>query len=464
MTLAVRFTFLGYGFHATPWGHHVNEGAVEWPPSPWRLVRAIAAGCARSNPTLDRSSLAEWLRPLLAPPSYWVPAASAAHTRHFMPGREGRDLVLDTFVVPDRHEAVVAMWPVRPEQLSGLQAALDLIPYLGRSQSWVAAELTEPREPNVVLVDEAVDIEDREVVRLLAPDPEQAEEATRGLLLTTTEVRSLRLPVPPGSRWLEYARPPLIPDPLPRRRRYRPLPGPVATVARFLIDSPAPPPLTDAVLIGDLARRSAMAWFGRLNDGGMSPTLSGKDAEGRPLHGHRHAFYLATDEDGDRRLDHLTVFVPAGLARSEEDALASVKVLDPGRGRPPLRLVLVGFGAPEALRAPLFETARVWRSHTPFIPVRHMKIRGSGDEKRIVDSPADQLALELERRGMPRPTRIRYLRGARWLEFRLHRPRHEPPGSAHGFEIEFDQEVRGPIVLGRSSHFGLGLFLPAERR
>ena len=34
-------------FHATPWGRHVNEGAVEWPPSPWRFLRATgAAGVA----------------------------------------------------------------------------------------------------------------------------------------------------------------------------------------------------------------------------------------------------------------------------------------------------------------------------------------------------------------------------------------------------------------------------------
>ena len=30
-------------YHATPWGRHVNEGAVEWPPSPWRIVRALIA-------------------------------------------------------------------------------------------------------------------------------------------------------------------------------------------------------------------------------------------------------------------------------------------------------------------------------------------------------------------------------------------------------------------------------------
>ena len=39
----LTFTFPGRRFHATPWGSHVNEGQVEWPPSPWRLCRALLA-------------------------------------------------------------------------------------------------------------------------------------------------------------------------------------------------------------------------------------------------------------------------------------------------------------------------------------------------------------------------------------------------------------------------------------
>jgi CRISPR-associated protein Csb2 len=35
-------------------------------------------------------------------------------------------------------------------------------------------------------------------------------------------------------------------------------------------------------------------------------------------------------------------------------------------------------------------------------------------------------------------------------------------GDAGAFIITFDQEVFGPIALGYGSHFGLGLFVPAE--
>ncbi len=463
MTIAISFRFLGVGFHATPWGHHVNEGALEWPPSPWRLVRAIAAGLARARPETSQRELREGLLPFLEPPVYWLPPAAAAHTRHYMPGKDARDLVFDTFVLPERGQPLVAMWPSDVDGSAQLDAALVLISYIGRSQSWVVAERSEPREPNAAPIgwDVARDSAQHELVRLLAPDPNAPDRALEGLLLGTDEVRSRRLAIPPGSRWLEYTRPAIIADPLPRHDRGQAVTVSLPTVARYLVDSPAAPPITEAILVADLARRAVMAWYGRYSRGMASPILAGKDAAGTPLEGHRHAFYLPTDEDGDRRIDHLTIVAQDGFSIAEQEALARAQTLEPGRGRPTVRLVLLGFGGTSAFHAPLLEPARVWRSHTPFIPVRHLKIRNTTDGKQVVDGPIDQLLLELSRRGYPRPTRVRAIRGARWLEFRLHRPRQEPPGAALGFEIEFSEPVAGPIALGRSCHFGLGTFLPA---
>ncbi|MFH1303100.1 MAG: type I-U CRISPR-associated protein Csb2, partial [Planctomycetota bacterium] len=41
--IAIEMKFPTGKLHATPWGRHVNEGAVEWPPSPWRFLRALLA-------------------------------------------------------------------------------------------------------------------------------------------------------------------------------------------------------------------------------------------------------------------------------------------------------------------------------------------------------------------------------------------------------------------------------------
>ena len=61
--LAIRFVAGRY--HATPWGRHVNEADVAWPPEPWRLLRAFVAQSAfdpqRAYAERVRERYAGWL-------------------------------------------------------------------------------------------------------------------------------------------------------------------------------------------------------------------------------------------------------------------------------------------------------------------------------------------------------------------------------------------------------------------
>ncbi len=74
------FRFPAGRYHATPWGHHVNEGLIEWPPSPWRLLRALlATGYAMlhwptGGPPPEARSLVEKLASVL--PDYRLPKAT----------------------------------------------------------------------------------------------------------------------------------------------------------------------------------------------------------------------------------------------------------------------------------------------------------------------------------------------------------------------------------------------------
>ena len=52
MSITLKLTFPAGRYHATPWGRHVNEGVPEWPPSPWRLLRALVAVWKRACPDL----------------------------------------------------------------------------------------------------------------------------------------------------------------------------------------------------------------------------------------------------------------------------------------------------------------------------------------------------------------------------------------------------------------------------
>jgi len=114
VTLAIRF--LAGQFHATPWNHQVNEGIVEWPPAPWRLLRTLVAVAHRMPEPPQRALLGGLVAKLAtALPAYQLPPTQSAHTRHYMPlvseGEWTTTQVLDTFRVMAKGAAVHVCWP-----------------------------------------------------------------------------------------------------------------------------------------------------------------------------------------------------------------------------------------------------------------------------------------------------------------------------------------------------------------
>ena len=55
----IELRFAANRFHATPWGRHVNEGVPEWPPSPYRLMRALYDAWKRKHPALTEAEVGE---------------------------------------------------------------------------------------------------------------------------------------------------------------------------------------------------------------------------------------------------------------------------------------------------------------------------------------------------------------------------------------------------------------------
>lgn len=146
--VSVILRFVSGRYHGTPWGHHANEGLIEWPPSPWRLLRAListgyTAGLWNGDglPALARSLVT---RLSGAPPRYRLPHVTGAHSRHYMPlarfknNREETTLVFDTWA-NIAGDALGITWdidlPADERQL--LEDLVARLGYLGRSESWV---------------------------------------------------------------------------------------------------------------------------------------------------------------------------------------------------------------------------------------------------------------------------------------------------------------------------------------
>jgi len=448
-------------YHATPWGRNVNEGVVEWPPSPWRLARALVAAWKARVPEFEEADVLEALDLLCDPPDYLLPPFTTGHSRHYLPDTQHRlgvggntDKVLDAFVVTERDGLVAMRWErtLRPEQRRTLSTLLDRVSYLGRAESVCDMRLGEEREDFPELLCTPSGPDEGEGVELLVPERPLTVAA---LTARTVDLRQRRLRYPPGTRLVTYRRPE------PPTTRGSATHRAVRTVeaVRWTITTPARPSVRAAVAMADAVRQAAMSRFGRLNDGQVSPVLAGKDRAGTPLRDHRHAHYLALDLDGDGLLDTLVCWAPGGLGGAEIAALARIDGLAGrsfARDFRPCRLGLEAVGAVEAVIPEVVGPSDRWRSHTPFAPPRH------GRRNRPWDAHVKaEVVRELTYRGLPQPVEAAVEPGE-WLAFRRHRltERLADGRRAIGVRLRFDRPVAGPIVLGALSHFGLGVFLP----
>jgi len=475
VTIAIAFTAGRYS--ATPWGRHVNEGAIEWPPSPWRFLRALVAVWKNTMPDLPHEQAAAVLAKLASPPQFALPPATTTHTRHYMPMTKSKPgLVFDASVVVDRRTPVVLCWPeveLAPAERALLTVLLGRLPYLGRAESWCAAVLQDDSncpqriDSYPLLAGQGVDgdVEVIDILTALAP------LNVYDLMATTDSLRASGSDprTPPGAHWQRYARPRGCFSPSVAERRQS---ATVATVARYRLVGPVTPTVFRTLAVAEAMRRAAMSMYGRRNGDSTSRLLSGKAVDGAPLTGHQHASYLPVDEDGDGRLDHLIVWAPGGLNELDQDALGSLETLRVGRELV-LKLVLTYLGGErEMQRSRLFGCSRIWMSLTPFMLSRHPKthknhsprLRLDGTQ---IDSPEDQIRRELSLRGLPAPQSIeRILHGSAgtrrlsWQDFQRWCLIGSPPADTTGFgyAVAFEDEIEGPLLLGYGSHFGLGIF------
>lgn len=197
MSLTISIRFLTGRAHLHHWQAHHSDGKVDWPPSPWRLLRALVAVSGRGlttlplpdfvsnagkkpkptkkNPTpvwppadyvalpnkwygdgpedeIPLSRLAALLAYLAPMPEIWLPRTSGGHTRQFFPIHESGmvknsgSAVFDTFAVVDKQQPIFFCWPditldSEDQRTEDLKRILQRMTYFGRVESWCEAQL-----------------------------------------------------------------------------------------------------------------------------------------------------------------------------------------------------------------------------------------------------------------------------------------------------------------------------------
>ena len=360
---ALVFRFPAGRYHATPWGRHVNEADVAWPPEPWRILRALIASYWRKadRDRWNEDDLERLVYRLASdPPVYRLPEGPIhAHTRHYMPIPPRKTtLVFDAFAHLPKSERMVVAWPkvtLDDDLLAFVSALAEGVGYLGRAESWAECEAItdwDVAEANCEPILDNVAAEN-DVVRVITPLPAEDYAAERkrligeleaevsndsrgkqsnghraalekakqkrfgpalperlsgALSLDNADYKRFGWSVPPASRMVLYPKINIGPVATrPSRTESSTSPnGPDPTIARFLIAGRPRPRIENAIRVGETLRLAALAQFGWDHDPGTgrriprAPKLvTGRDEFNRPLKDAAHSHAFWLPEDAD---------------------------------------------------------------------------------------------------------------------------------------------------------------------
>jgi CRISPR-associated protein Csb2 len=281
--------------------------------------------------------------------------------------------------------------------------------------------------------------------------------------------------VPRGAVWCFAERPEREPlREIPKRPTRR---LPETCFLQFAIGSRVSPTIDSAAILTNRFRGRAI----NILSGGSWSTataerkeaialFAGKGADKMPLEGHRHAFFALWFDPATRKASRLLVWRRTPFSHEEQKALvkAAEAPMSLGyneKGKDPWSVYLVPLDSIVAAPPGFDLTQRfsVWKTMTPFVPPQHIYDR-HGNEKRGKSLKA-QILGELQNHGYPTGVTIEVLR-SQWVKVHQSRSDHRENTNTekrgHLLRLTFLEPIAGPIALGHSCHFGLGLLIPEQ--
>ena len=473
MATNLRITLLSGRYGATPWGRSEYEGQVEYPPSPWRLLRAILHGGFALSAVPDQLPAGlEQLVALLSqqPPSYHLPFGEYGQIRGFRPAYGCEALpplytkgptkytpndkpkprsFIDAYIQLGAREAIHVSWSVdlTAEQERLLTACLAGLSYLGRADYpaiWQVVPNTP--QPNCIPDPEGT-------LSVMCCSHSDSSESLNGLLMNPQQARKAGRAAPPGQQWVSY--------------RYTPQRAPVLVGAArslqvnralFAFLSPFPLPAS-----------AGMAWTDRLHRALLqkapaSSLFSGL-AGGQPLGEDQRAWYRWEENDG--HLTSLEVLSPLPFSDTEIEALQSLRRLY-GRGgiQVPLRVMRLDqlpLGAERELRTAtpmlLYTTPRPGKlQRYPAAQAIQSLLWGLGEHYKLdpsafsLDSAAERIEVT-----HPRLGRIAAQVTAVVDQQQIISRGTRKAASSRSFHVQLEAEQAVPVLgVGWGRHFGAG--------
>jgi CRISPR-associated protein Csb2 len=456
--ITLRLQFPARRYHGTPWGRHVNEGVPEWPPSPYRLLRALYDSWQRKCQHLPADRVRDLFTALGSTlPVFRIPKAVAAHTRSYLSSNTedptDKSLIFDAFVSLAPGAACYIQWPIglTADQHATLAELLSALNYLGRSESWIDATVADGAPPDLMsCVPAGSEGASGELVYIACPVAPGEYSGKRpwfdALTYSTSEMLKQRRSGPPAMRQVPYVRDPEAVatwlSPRTRASCTRISAVTLALTGRIL------PLATETVRIAERLRAAIMSKIGSE----ISGSIHGKDGDGRPLTSHQHLFILPRANQG--KINRILLFCRRGFSNRELDGIRSVRFLPGFMDDYPYRVTVTWAGAYD--NDEFRTTASQVISTTPFITVRHWR-KGRGEVKEFL---IEEVRRECRNHNLPEPIAVEEARlNSPFVPVRFRRNRRDdPPRPGYAFRIRFPEPVRVPFSLGYGCHFGLGQF------
>ena len=501
MALALEQYFLTGRFHATRWNENPFEDAHgEWPPSPYRLLRTLAARWfehLRETGAADTEVRDRLLRSLASvPPEFHLPE-NVAHSgtwpgrglKQYQPMELGKtdkkkgepwvkrhqtSLVVDRFTMVPPSQPVVWLWSslrLPDDEQTLLDQLLRRVTYFGRAESLCLMRRATGAlpSPNCSLKEDAGGGNP-----VLVTDP--GIPLNLEILLANNDDAAIKgRRIPPGTLWM-YARRPVSPRIINRPQAR---PAPRLQLVQFALGGRVLPPIASwtrlterfrGAVLGQIAKYVAEnpnARFADLSEEEQSQfsLMTGKTADGNPLGGHQHArFWLLPDQSG--KPTRLVCYRLEPFTEIEYHALQSASELPISWefGNPDWQVRMVSLPPETPLPQALDGRSCVWKTLTPYVPSRH--VLGRNGKPKPGHSVEEQIGTELANANLSEAQVEVDPEKSVWIK--VHTPRRmrseQTNAMKRGYDVTltFSAPVSGPIALGNSSHFGLGLFVPEE--
>ena len=152
--IIIRITFTTGRYYATSWVGQSGK-TTEWPPSPYRLLRAIIASWKYNMSHIDEEKVFELVRMLASElPEFHLPPIAFGREHDGIPACKDRGMKTGTYGMINKKEPVQIIWPdldMNRKKRRILRDILENIRYFGRTKSWCSITLDcNARTPNCV--------------------------------------------------------------------------------------------------------------------------------------------------------------------------------------------------------------------------------------------------------------------------------------------------------------------------